>query len=79
VVEFRQISPELFFGFENRNGYYVALPEKAFLDGIYFMIRGKTTLDFEELNIKKLSGTTLRSFSRRFPRYVQKYVDQMSV
>jgi predicted transcriptional regulator of viral defense system len=79
AVEFRQIAPDLFFGFEIRNGYYVALPEKAFLDQIYFMIRGKATLDSDELNIKRLSYPTLKDLSRRFPSYVQNYIDKMSV
>ena len=78
VVEFRQIAPKLFFGFEIRNGYYVALPEKAFLDEIYFMMRGKTTLDFDELSIKKLSLAALKDLSRRFPPYVRNYVDKMN-
>src|SRR3989304_2906487 len=45
-IEFRQISAELFFGFEMKNGMYIALPEKAFLDEVYFVARGKATLDF---------------------------------
>ena len=77
AVEFRQIAPKLFFGFEIRNGYYIALPEKAFLDEIYFMLRGKTTLDFDELSIKKLSLAALKDLSRRFPPYVRNCIDKM--
>jgi predicted transcriptional regulator of viral defense system len=72
-VEFRQISPELFFGYEMKNGMNIALPEKAFLDEIYFVARGKATLDFDELDIKKLSIKTLKEFSKRFPTYAQKF------
>ena len=76
-VEFRQIAPALFFGFEIKEGYLIALPEKAFLDEIYFMVRGKTTLDPDELDIKKLSIQTLKTLSKRFPPYVQKYLKRM--
>jgi len=31
-VEFRQISPQLFFGYEMKSGLNIAYPEKAFLD-----------------------------------------------
>jgi predicted transcriptional regulator of viral defense system len=76
-VEFRQIAYELFFGFELKDGMSVALPEKAFLDELYFVGRGKTTLDFGELDIKKLSIKTLKDFSKRFPSYVQNRVKNM--
>ena len=73
-VEFRQISSELFFGYEMKDRMNIALPEKAFLDEIYFVARGKATLDFDELDIKKLSIKTLKEFSKRFPTYVQNFL-----
>lgn len=76
-VEFRQIAPELFFGFEMRNGIYIATPEKAFLDQVYFVARGKATLDLDELDIKKLSSKTLEDYSKRFPAYVRTYMENM--
>ncbi len=76
-VEFRQIAPELFFGFEMRDGIYIASPEKAFLDEIYFVARGKATLDLDELDMKKLSTKTLKNYSRRFPAYVRSHIENM--
>ncbi len=43
---------------QGRNG--PALPEKAVMDEVYFVVRGKATLNFDELNIKKLSTKTLK-------------------
>ena len=76
-IEFRQVSAELFFGFEMKNGIYIALPEKAFLDEVYFVARGKAALDFDEVDIKKLSSKTLKDYSKRFPAYVQRYIEKM--
>ncbi len=76
-IEFRQISPKLFFGFEIKNGIYIALPEKAFLDQIYFVVRGKATLDIDELNMKKLSIKTLKNYSKQFPGYARSYMEKM--
>jgi predicted transcriptional regulator of viral defense system len=76
-IEFRQISAELFFGFEMKNGMYIALPEKAFLDEVYFVARGKAALDFDEVDIKKLSTKTLKDYSNRFPVYVQRVIEKM--
>jgi len=76
-IEFRQMIPGLFFGFEMRNGNYIAFPEKAFLDEIYFIIRGKAALDFDELDIRKLSPMLLKKYVNRFPVYVQKYLKKI--
>jgi predicted transcriptional regulator of viral defense system len=70
VVEFKQIDRRLFFGYEMRNGVNIATPEKAFLDQMYFVSRGKASLDTAELNIRKLSKKTLKAYSNRFPNYV---------
>jgi predicted transcriptional regulator of viral defense system len=77
-IEFRQISPELFFGFEMKNGIYIASPEKAFLDEVYFVARGKATLDFDEVDIKKLSIKSLKGLSRKFPAYVRSYLNDIT-
>lgn len=76
-IEFRQITPKLFFGFEMKNGIYIASPEKAFLDEVYFVTRGRATLDFDEVDIEKLSRKTLQDYSKRFPSYVQNQIKDM--
>lgn len=71
-VEFRQMAPEMFFGYEIRNGINIAIPEKAFLDEVYFLCRGKTALDLDELDLKNLSLGLLTEYAERFPAYVRK-------
>jgi len=78
-IEFRQISPELFFGFGMKNGIYIASPEKALLDQVYFVVRGKATLDFDELDIKKLSIKSLNELSRKFPAYVRSFIERIII
>jgi predicted transcriptional regulator of viral defense system len=75
-VEFRQIKKELFWGYEIQGGIYVAMPEKAFLDLVYLVSRGIASLDMDELDTKKLSMATVKDFSKRFPKYTQKYLDK---
>jgi predicted transcriptional regulator of viral defense system len=74
-VEFRQISSDLFFGFEMKDGIHIAVPEKAFLDQIYFVCRGKASLDLDELNLKNLSSKLIKNSSERFPEYVKRKVE----
>jgi len=76
-IEFRQIAPRLYFGFEMRNGVFVALAEKAFLDEIYFVVRGRASLDPDEIDLKKMSSKVLRDYSKRFPSNVQDYMKRI--
>jgi predicted transcriptional regulator of viral defense system len=66
-AEFRQIKKDLFFGYRLEGGLYVAEPEKALLDELYMMKRGKAAIPLEELDIDKLSKGRLREFASRFP------------
>lgn len=76
-VEFRQIKKDLFWGYEMQAGIYVARPEKAFLDLVYFASRGIASIDLDELNLKKLSMTTVKEFSKRYPEYTRKYLNKL--
>ncbi|MBS3917637.1 MAG: hypothetical protein KG012_01990 [Deltaproteobacteria bacterium] len=77
AVEFRQITRDLFFGFEMKNGIYIASPEKAFLDEIYLFTRGKVTLDLDEIDVKKLSIKRLKDYSKPFPSYVRSQIEDI--
>lgn len=74
-VEFRQVSSGLFFGFEMKDGIHIAVPEKAFLDQMYFVCRGNSSLDLDEMNLRNLSAKLIKNYSERFPEYVQRRVE----
>jgi predicted transcriptional regulator of viral defense system len=66
-IEYRQLRPELFFGYEPQNGVYVALPEKALCDQLYMKGLGRAELDASGLNLKPVRRRVLAEFVRRFP------------
>lgn len=76
-IEFRQISRDLFFGFEMKNGIYIASPEKAFLDQVYFLTRGKAAIDFDEIDTRKLSMKRLKDYVKSFPPYVRSQIEDI--
>jgi predicted transcriptional regulator of viral defense system len=76
-IEFRKISPQFFSGYEMKNGINIATPEKAFLDELYFLCRGKTDLDLDELNLKALSPRLLKKYAGRFPPYVRRRLEKI--
>jgi len=74
AIEYRQIKKELFWGYEIKGGIYAAKPEKAFLDLVYLASRGVASVDLDELDTKKLSSKKVKEFSKKFPKYTQKYL-----
>lgn len=71
-IEHFSIASRLYFGFENKNGLNVALPEKAFLDACYFYYKGKrfsfdldTDVNMEQLN-RSLIQEFLSEYDKRF-------------
>ncbi|MBN2168025.1 MAG: hypothetical protein JW738_02175 [Actinobacteria bacterium] len=76
-VLYRHIKKELFFGFTNEDGFYLAEPEKALLDLVYFSAYGKTSVPSEELDLKSLSGKTLDDYSKRFPPVVARTLETL--
>lgn len=73
-VEFRQIKKDIFWGYDMQGGIYVATPEKAFLDLVYLASRGVASIDLDEMNMEKLSMTTVKKLSKKYPGYTQKYL-----
>ena len=71
AVEYRQLRGDLFFGHRIEKGLDIAEPEKALLDALYLMKRGKLSLALEELDVSGLSRGKLGSYGSRFPGYVR--------
>ncbi len=71
-VEFRQLQKELFFGYKMEDGIYIAEPEKALLDQLYMVGRGKGGLNIEELDLTEIDLKLLKEYAERFPSYVKK-------
>jgi len=77
AVEYRQLQRDLFFGHHLEKGLDIAEPEKALLDALYLMKRGKLSLALEELDLSGLSTEKLNSYGSRFPRYVRAALAQL--
>jgi hypothetical protein len=72
-LEYSKIKKDLFFGFEKRNNYYLATPEKALLDVMYLenRIPFHDELDYDLLDFKRL-----REMAEKFPPRVREMVEE---
>jgi len=76
----------LFFGYQLERGIYIAEPEKALLDQLYLVSRGKRSLSLQELDLRNIDKARFKAYAERFPSYVepliakaQKYIGTTSI
>ncbi len=76
AIEYSHISDRLYFGFESREGFNLALPEKALLDCLYY----RKTMPFAgELEMTELDAGRLRELAQPFPLRVRKMTDNLQI
>lgn len=71
-IEFSHIAPRLFSGYEIREGFNIALPEKALLDAIYLrkLIPFPDEMEMDALDVKRL-----REFAVGYPLRTRQLLD----
>lgn len=75
-IHFYSILPEFFFGFSKlSSGVSVADPEKAFIDLIYFYVKGASFLidPLKDVNIEKINKNKLFIYLKKYknPKFVK--------
>lgn len=74
AIEYSHIADKLYFGFEMRDGYNLAAPEKALLDCIYY----RNIVPFEdELELELLDMNRLREMAQAFPKRVREMAGRL--
>lgn len=67
---YSKIATKLFWGWEKKEDFLIAKPEKALLDYVYFASKGLTLLDWEEIDISKLNKKLLLEWSLKYSSIV---------
>ena len=77
VCRYTRISSSLYFGFEKQKGFFIATPEKAFLDAMYLASFGRYALDLASIDAGKLDRNKLKQMGKNFPiktrQFLKKY------
>lgn len=77
-IEYRQLKKDYFFGYVLNNGIYIAELEKALLDLLYMISRGKASNDISELSLVNLKKNKFIQYSKKFPESVQKKARELT-
>lgn len=71
IFRYTRLRSSLYFGFERQKGFFMATPEKAFLDALYLMSFGRYALDLSSLDTEKLDRKEIKRMAEKFPLKTQ--------
>lgn len=71
---YSKITPKLFWGWEKKEDFLIAKPEKALLDYVYFASKGLVSLDWEEIVVEKLDKRLLLEWVEKYNNSVIKEI-----
>lgn len=63
---YSQISADLFWGWEKKEDFLIAKPEKALFDYLYFTKKGLRRLDWREIDTSELNMDLLAFWAKKF-------------
>jgi predicted transcriptional regulator of viral defense system len=72
IFRYTKTNRMLYFGFMRQQEFFIATPEKAFLDALYLMSLGRYALDLAAIDFGKLDSKELRQLSRNYPLQTRK-------
>ncbi|MFH1244083.1 MAG: hypothetical protein V1487_00705 [bacterium] len=64
--KYTHITPNLFWGYEKRENFLLADPEKALLDYIYLATKGLRNPVFDEMDLTMLNQQKLEQYAQKF-------------
>ncbi len=73
---YTRIKPDLYFGFNRENDFFIATPAKAFLDALYLMSLGRYNFDIASLDFGRVNGDEVKKLAGNFPPKTQKILDK---
>jgi predicted transcriptional regulator of viral defense system len=72
---YTKIRPDLYRDFINRDGVFIAIPEKALLDCFYLASMGRYAMDGCSLDLNSINEQTLKSISDLYPMKTRKLLE----
>ena len=74
TFRYSKIKQELYFGFVKEKDFFVATPEKAFLDALYLKSLGRYNFDLSSIEFSKLNEKNLQKIISNIPLKVRKVI-----
>ena len=68
LFAYTHIKKDLFWGYEKKKDFLIALPEKALLDQLYLTAKGYKKLNLDEYDLSRMDVPRLKEYLNRYPR-----------
>jgi len=68
VFTYTRIKKDLFWGYEKKEGFVIALPEKALLDQLYLTAKGYKRINLDEYDLSRVRISRLREYLDKYPK-----------
>ncbi|MFQ6083486.1 MAG: hypothetical protein ACE5WD_09015 [Candidatus Aminicenantia bacterium] len=67
IFVYTKIKKELFFGYEKKENFIIAVPEKALLDQLYLSSKGFKRINLDEYDLEDLNISRLKNYLKKYP------------
>lgn len=74
---YTHIKKDLFWGYEKKDNFIIAFPEKALLDQLYLWSKGYKKISLDEYDFSKINISRLKQYLKKYPqtRQFKKSID----
>ncbi len=76
IFNYTKISSGLYFGYKKENVFFIATPEKAFLDALYLKSLGRYSFDMDSIDFSKFDVIEVKRLVKKYPIKTQKLLEQ---
>lgn len=73
---FTKIDKKLYSGFSREKGFFIAVPEKAFLDAAYLRSIKRYDFDLSSIDFGKLDMSKIRIMAKAFPEKTREIIEK---
>ncbi|MFH1522621.1 MAG: hypothetical protein ABIE43_02265 [Patescibacteria group bacterium] len=78
-ISYRKIKKSLAFGYYLENNVKTAYPEKALLDTLYLVSRGKLSLSLNELDFSSVNRKRLKNYINKYPKNIREMCKKLKL
>ncbi len=77
AFNYTKIKSDLYFGFNKNDNFFIASPEKAFIDALYLNSLGKYKLDLSSIDLDKLEKEKCEEILEKYPIKTKKFCEKL--
>lgn len=74
VFKYIKLNKKYYFDFIKKDNFFIATPEKAFIDSLYLMIKGRYSIDLSAVDQRKFDKNKIAKILKKYPQKISKAI-----